>query len=116
MEQIKLNKLAEHLGLKKNDTARLWCINNNIPIYGKNSMRYVMLMDVALEVDTDLITCLIKKYGIDNWSAVYKMYKENNFEGLVNIKYSALLKQGSAASEKYESKSKSSAKFLKDVA
>ncbi|MEI7594129.1 MAG: hypothetical protein WCK02_00155 [Bacteroidota bacterium] len=116
MEQIKLNKLAEHLGFKKNDIARQWCVNLNIPIYGKNSMRYVLAMDVAMELDTDLITCLIKKYGPDNWSAVYKMYKENNFEGLVNIKYSAMLKQGSTASEKYESKSKSSAKFLKDVA
>lgn len=116
MKKIKLKDLSIILGLKTTDKARLWCLKNNIEIFGKNTQRYVLEMDVAVEVDTDGITYLVKKYG-DNWALVYQLYRDNNFEGLINLKFANLLAKGSRMNERIVvGKSDSAQKFLKNIA
>ena len=116
IKKIKLNELSELINTKDNETARQWCLSRGVEIFGKNARRYVLELDIAEALDTEVITYLINKYGFENWAEVYKLYCDNNFEGVVNLKYAALLKKGSKQNEKYVAKSNSANKFLNDVA
>lgn len=109
-----LNELKGLLGVKKTDTARQWCIHNNVHIFGKHSKRWVRAMDVQVAMDSDVIAQLITEFGNEHWFAVYKMYMEGDVEGLVKVKFSGILSKN-RTSGGYAPRSEEASRFLNDL-
>lgn len=113
--KILLTELAAMLKVKKVDTARQWCLKKGIPIFDKNSHRWVLAEDVAIELDRQLIAYLIDKYGKEHGKKVYTMYRNNDVEGLIELKFSSKIDMIRPRHSDYKPKSDTSAKFLNEI-
>lgn len=115
MDKILLTELATMLKVKKVDTARLWCIERGIPIFGRNQRRWVLARDVEIEQDLDLIAYLIDRYGKEHWYKVYSMYKDNDVEGLIELKFASKIDRIRPRHSDYKPKTDISAGFLNEI-
>ncbi len=115
MDKLLLTELAGILKVKKVDSVRLWCLERKIQVFGRRGHRWVLAMDVAIEMDRDLIAHLIERYGKEHWFSVYKIYLDNDTERLIGLKFASALDQKNRKFSGYTPKSEISAKFLNNL-